>query len=458
MWLPDLSAATGPTYRALVDALASAIYTGELRPGTRLPTHRLLADLLGVNVSTVTRAYREAARRHLVGGETGRGTYVLGHADSVNLFALPDRGNRQLIDLSVNTPAYPHHHHHSHPDRDLERTLAALQAREGMAHLLQYQSAESWRTHRAAAAHWLAQRGLTPDPAHIVLCCGAQHAVASALAGVCARGDTVLVESYTYPGVHALARQLGLHLHALPMDDAGVRPEALDTALRNGVARVAIFMPTLHNPTTVTMPLARREAIARVVRKHDALIIEEDVYGPLPGRYLPPLAALAPQHVRYVGSLSKCVAPGLRAGFLYDASAREQDLVDQLHTTSWLLNPLMARIATEWIHDGTAERRLAWQRKELRLRHRVMQQAMPAGIAWAQPEESPHAWIALPPGQTASVFCERARKEGLAITPAAIFAANRSLPDRHVRLCVGAASGVGELKTALRTLAALLDR
>lgn len=451
MWLPDLSATTGPTYRALVDALASAIYTGKLRPGDRLPTHRLLADLLGVNVSTVTRAYREAARRHLVGGETGRGTYVLGHADSVNLFALPDRGNRQLIDLSVNTPAYPAQ------DGDLERTLAALHSREETAHLLQYQAESHWQMHRAAAARWLAQRGLQPDPARIVLCCGAQHAVSSALAGICSRGDTVLVESYTYPGMHALARQLGLHLHALPMDAAGVRPDALDAALKSGVARVAVLMPTLHNPTTITMPVARRQAIADVLHRRGGLVVEEDVYGHLPRTFLPPLAALAPEHVRYVNSLSKCVAPGLRIGFLYDATARQQDLVDQMHTTSWFVNPLMARIATEWIHDGTAERRLAWQRRELQRRHRVMRQFMPA-LTWAQPEDSPHAWIAVPPGQTASAFCERARKEGLAITPAAIFAANRSLPDRHVRLCVGAAGSAGELKTALRTLGAVLGK
>ena len=67
-WIPKLDESKGPTYLAIADAIGAAVRRGELRPGDRLPTHRLLADLLGVNVSTVTRAYREAARRRLLGG------------------------------------------------------------------------------------------------------------------------------------------------------------------------------------------------------------------------------------------------------------------------------------------------------------------------------------------------------------------------------------------------------
>ena len=76
---------------------------GAAAPGERLPTHRLLADLLGVNVSTVTRAYREAARRRLVDGETGRGTFVLARSAEAALFAFDNRPAADLIDLSTNT-------------------------------------------------------------------------------------------------------------------------------------------------------------------------------------------------------------------------------------------------------------------------------------------------------------------------------------------------------------------
>ena len=63
MWLPHLDGRTGPRYRAIADSLAEDIAKGRLAAGSRLPTHRWLADRLGVTVGTVTRAYLEAARR-----------------------------------------------------------------------------------------------------------------------------------------------------------------------------------------------------------------------------------------------------------------------------------------------------------------------------------------------------------------------------------------------------------
>src|SRR6476469_10186316 len=75
-WTPGDLVGGRPTYVALADALAGDIARGRLHPGDRLPTHRALARELGVTVGTVARAYSEAERRGLVGGEVGRGTFV----------------------------------------------------------------------------------------------------------------------------------------------------------------------------------------------------------------------------------------------------------------------------------------------------------------------------------------------------------------------------------------------
>ncbi|HEX3066630.1 MAG TPA: winged helix-turn-helix domain-containing protein, partial [Dongiaceae bacterium] len=90
MWTPDLSGRNPVKYLAIVEALADAVEQGRLQSGARLPTHRELAWQLGLNVSTITQAYREAARRHLVTGEVGRGTYVLADSREAALFGLKD--------------------------------------------------------------------------------------------------------------------------------------------------------------------------------------------------------------------------------------------------------------------------------------------------------------------------------------------------------------------------------
>ncbi|MDH1664414.1 winged helix-turn-helix domain-containing protein, partial [Pseudomonas chengduensis] len=136
MWLPDLQDSALPTYLALVEAIALAIGRGELKPGERLPPQRRLAWTLGINPSTVMLAYREAARRHLVSGEVGRGTYVLAGSREASLFRLKQPAAQgELIDLSTNVPV------HDPDNHDLSASLAALAARGELDALQAYPSA-----------------------------------------------------------------------------------------------------------------------------------------------------------------------------------------------------------------------------------------------------------------------------------------------------------------------------
>ncbi|HVB69080.1 MAG TPA: GntR family transcriptional regulator, partial [Acetobacteraceae bacterium] len=75
-WKPKVSKSGGPVYLAIADALAADIQSGRLAEGARLPPQRTLAEALGVDFTTVTRAYAEAGRRGLIEGRVGTGTYV----------------------------------------------------------------------------------------------------------------------------------------------------------------------------------------------------------------------------------------------------------------------------------------------------------------------------------------------------------------------------------------------
>ncbi|MBW8724508.1 MAG: GntR family transcriptional regulator, partial [Inquilinus limosus] len=208
MWVPSLEGRSPVRYLAIVEALADAIAAGDLRPGERLPTHRDLAWRLGLNVSTVTQAYHEAARRHLVSGEVGRGTYVLAASREAALFglkAVPGSGPAP-IDLSTNVPAVD-------PDSaDLAATLAAVAAEGRIDAALAYHSPALLQRAGIAGAAWLAARGLHLRPADIMPCAGAQAALTAVLLQLCAPGDPVLVEDLAFPGLKAAARWLRLPL------------------------------------------------------------------------------------------------------------------------------------------------------------------------------------------------------------------------------------------------------
>src|SRR5262249_18419905 len=102
-WLPDLTQHRGPRYRAIADALAADITSGRLATGQRLPTHRDLAYHLHVTVGTVSRAYAEAERRGLIGGEIGRGTFVRARGESAAPVANLPRDDE--IDFALNAVA-----------------------------------------------------------------------------------------------------------------------------------------------------------------------------------------------------------------------------------------------------------------------------------------------------------------------------------------------------------------
>ncbi len=446
IWVPELPDDGRPTYLAVADAIGAAVRLGRLWPGDQLPTHRALADLLGVNVSTITRSYREAARRLLVGGEVGRGTYVLGLASEAALFAFQNRPEGGVIDLSTNRPPV------GLAEEDLAEGLRAIGGHEG-GRFLNYPSPGDTRLHREAAVAWMARRGLGAEPDRVLICAGAQHAVDTALGLLGEHGD-LACEALVYPGLKAVARHSQRRLHPMAMDGEGVLPSALVAACRAGL-RVVVLSPTLNNPTTATMGQGRRERIVAIARQHDLLLVEEDVYGLLPEGAPPPLAALAPERVLYVTGLSKTVAPGLRLGYLLlppmlRARAREAE-----HHTTWYVPGLSMALGTAWLEDGTAWRRLVAQRKELAARHRLCAQGL-GRLEWRGEPQCPHVWLPSPPGGPER-FTRRALEAGVVVVPSEVFAATRAVQEPGIRISIGAAPDRATLAQGLARLEAVGD-
>src|SRR5690349_16733362 len=100
MWIPDISKIDGPRYLAVAGAIANAIDSGELPPGSQLPPQRDLADKLGVTVGTIGRAYALAKKRRLVTGEVGRGTFVRGPRPEGRGANIIPEGDSRTIDLA----------------------------------------------------------------------------------------------------------------------------------------------------------------------------------------------------------------------------------------------------------------------------------------------------------------------------------------------------------------------
>ncbi|POX48081.1 hypothetical protein C3489_27995 [Streptomyces sp. Ru71] len=456
--LLDDDTATGPVYRRIAEAIATAVTTGRLAAGDRLPTHRELARELGVAVPTVSRAYREAEEQGLITSTVGRGTFVAGVSGIPHLRDTPAPGasaGAARLDMAVNAPARGRH------EELLRRTLTALAGTADLGALLGYESDIGSHDHRRGACRWLARSGLDVGPDQVALCHGSQHALLVAFSACLRSGETLLTEALTYPGAKSAAQLLGVGMSAVAMDGEGLIPEALEEACAaTPTARALYCMPTAHNPTAATLPLDRRERIADIARRHDLVIVEDDVFGLLSDHAgLPPLAALAPERTLFLTSLSKTLAPGLRCGFLAGPPELAGRLGALIRATVFNPAPLATAVALRWLDDGTADRLLDWQRQEMRRRRSAVENLLADVPAISHVRsDALHAWVELAQPWTASEVLALAEGQGITLGSTRYFSATDQPVPRAVRLCLGNAPDVGTLTGALRTLTAALAR
>lgn len=445
-WAPSINRSEGPVYLAIADALSADIGSGRLPGGARLPPQRALAETLGIDFTTVSRAYAEARRRGLVEGRVGQGTYVRAKRLSPAVPAV-----RGIVDMSMNFPP-------RFDDAGLIALMwdgvADLQISDGLDLLLRYQEAGGSHRDRGAGVAWLASRidGISED--RLVVCPGAQGALLAACRILSEPGDTICAEMLTYPGMRSLAAHLGVRLVGIAMDAEGIIPEAFEAVCLEKRPKALYCNPTLHNPTTATLPRARREALVAVARRHQVPIIEDDAYGALLSEPMPPLAALAPDMVYHVAGLAKCIAPALRIAYLVAPDSRAAArIASVVRATATMASPLTAAIASRWIEDGTADAVLSAIRQEARARQSIAAQILPSDLMVASPQGF-HVWLQLPQPWTASEFGDRLRPTGVGVVGSGAFAL--ASPPEGVRLGLGPVAHHDDLRHGLRLAADLL--
>ncbi len=337
-WTPRLANIEANAAERLVLALADDITEGRLTGGDRLPAHRDLARKLGIGLGTVTKAYAALERRGLTRSVKGRGTFV----------AIHQSHNDRQIDLSSNAPPA------ALTARILARTLTGISRKIDADHFNLYAPPAGHMEHRRVLARWLETQGLMVDPSHLVLTGSARQALSLAFDLACGRQGLLLTERITYPGAIALARRKGYRMQGIEIDAQGMVPAALADAL-GGTASTgskAVYLtPTLHNPTTATMGVERRQAIADICRRAGAWLIEDGVYA-ASDPTLAPLAAEAPEISLHVNGLSKSLGPGLQVGMLALPAGLYEAAEDLLQDVPMAPSALSCMVVEEWLTTG----------------------------------------------------------------------------------------------------------
>jgi DNA-binding transcriptional MocR family regulator len=238
----------------------------------------------------------------------------------------------------------------------------------------------------------------------------------------------------------SVARQLGIKLIGVGMDDEGLMPDALEEVCRNHRVSALYCTPTIQNPTAAVMSVARREAIAEVCRQHNLLIFEDEAHAVLAQQRPLPLSHFAPERSVLIGSLSKAVSAGLRVGYLHAPQPLIGRLSAAVRGTCWMASPLSLEVASLWIENGIAEQLLDQQIAEIG-RRKALVRGVLEGLTYKAHPHSPHFWIEVPEPWRASQIADELKENNYLVATAEMFAVGHGAVPQFIRASVCNSAG-----------------
>ncbi|TLP64326.1 PLP-dependent aminotransferase family protein [Parasedimentitalea maritima] len=456
IWPHDLGDTKGPKYKKLADTIRSAVGSGTLSIGAKLPPVRELSYQLGITPGTVARAYSILTEEGLLQAEVGRGTFVAAAKKPV----LDDVWARQLHIHEIKNPGHISLFSPRIPDVGqvaAMRDALRLVAQGPDLAFLSYPTRDAYTPLREAVVNWLSELPLgSLSEQEVVLTHGGQSGLMVVMQALL-RGPqpTILVEDLSYAGFRRAAELLRAQVVGVEMDECGILPDALEKAARKTGALVLCTSPEVHNPTGLYTPLERRQEIVRIARRHGIQIIEDDCYRMGDPR-APSYRALAPELGWHVSSISKSLTPALRIGFALAPQGRGPDLRRVAEHGYFGLAQPLAALSCILLGDPKTKDLVRAVQKEMARYIRVAVNAL-GGFDLTWDDQVPFVWLRLPAGWRSAAFSRAAAAQGVQIRSADEFALRDGRAPNAVRIAINAHVSLAEFESAMLRLRALLD-
>ena len=404
-----------PLYRQLIQQIRAQIDSGDLPAGARLPASRSLARQLNLSRISVVNAYSELRAAGYLSAHAGRGTFVARNRKTSESAQLrrPAPGTRQrassirqmmrlarrpgVIDFSGGAPPSEFF-----PVRYLQDAINQVIERDG-ADALAYEAPEGYGPLRGAVRDYVRAIGIDCRVEDVLITGGAQQAIDLVLQSLMRAGETLVTADPTYLGIIDIAEARRVRIHGVPIDEDGIRIDALEHALNHLRPRLIYVMPSYQNPTGHLMPLHRRRQLVRLAARHRIPILEDEVYREFryDGDELPPLKALDESGVViHTNAFTKVLLPGIRIGYLVAAGPYQERLARVKQAADISTPGLNQRAIHLLLERGVLAKQLERNRIELRRRRvaalAAAQRYLPAGSRWTAPGGGLFLWVELP--------------------------------------------------------------
>ena len=426
--------------RGIAAAVSRLVTSGELPAGTRLPTVRDVARELGVSPTTVSEAWRNLTRAGAIRTRGRSGTFVAVPVVPRQRWRYSQLGGPGVAvparDLSTGVP-----------DHDLLPDLTGALKRIGDGRLTgSYLDAPVL----PRLEELLRERWPFP-PERLTVVDGALDALDRVIGAVVRYGDHVVVEDPAFPPLLDLLQTVGAAVVAVPVDDAGMRPDRLRDVLAGHPVAALFLQPRAHNPTGVSMSPERAGQLAGVLDGFGGvLVVEDDHAGDIATAGPVSLGRFLPQRTVHVASYSKSHGPDLRLAAIGGPATVVDAVADRRLLGPGWSSRLLQGVLLDLLTDPGAVAQVAAARQAYADRRATLLAALRARGVSATAADGINLWMTVDDQQNAMVVLAA---RGIAVAPGAPFCVTAPATD-HVRVTVGAvADGFDDLADALAAAA-----
>jgi GntR family transcriptional regulator/MocR family aminotransferase len=442
-----------PVYLQIAQALMREITRGRLNPGDALPGYRTLGEQLGISRNTVMAAYHELQAGGWVVSTPGEGSVVApeppirvsmeaaGTTRAMG-FDLPQAegpdavvASASLLKVASGLPDP-----RLLPGAELARAYRRALTLNAQANLV-IEDPQGHPKLREALARMLAStRGIPAQPDQILVTRGSQMALFLAGQALVNPGDGVAVEAMGHRGAWEAFAQAGARCLPIPVDNQGMRVEALAELLQLMPVRAVFVTPDRHYPTLVPLSQERRARLMALATQHRFAILEsaQDTEFQFDNRPLAPMAAADPSGVVvHVGTLSKIFSPNLRLGFVHGPKPLVKRMTVLRQALDRQGDMVLERAFAELIDDGEIHRHL--NRMSLIYRKRrdalcgSLQRYLGSRLRFQVPQGGLALWAEVAEDIDVDRWSARALEGGVAFRPGRQFAFDGS-PVQGLRL------------------------
>lgn len=285
-------------------------------------------------------------------------------------------------------------------------------------------------------------------PANVMTTAGTSAALDHLAVRLAREGRVVLTEALTYDLARMIFSARGLRTVAVPgppgdIDVEQLRRVAARVARASGRPPALYVIPTFHNPTGRVIAASRRREIVALAQDLGIVVVEDQAYADLSYEQPPPpslwSSAADPDLVVTLYSFAKCLAPGMRVGWLVSGERLVAELAaDPLRRSGGGANHFAAMVVAAACTAGHLDRHIAGLRERLRLRRDTLLDAiagsLPDGFSVELPLGGFFAWVRLPRAVGDEDLLREAEARGVSFAAGSRFGA----AVRGVRLCFAA--------------------